>query len=137
MSSRKVQFGIIVNLDVDSVDEALSLVTKLAPHVAGFKIGFELVAAMLASVIPVDLCKEAVHAELGKISHLFNLLGCDALQALWFVSKANGDGCNGIVCASHGLTLIGNRGEKISYMTSAGEIAKTKSRGDYCVLVGS
>jgi len=124
--------GIIVELDVDSVDKAISLVVKLADHVGGFKIGLELVAAMLASVI--SPAYEEVHIfEANKIRQLFILLGYEAFKTLQFVSKAKGAGCEGILFTQKGLSLIGKRGEQLRGMTATGKAVKVDA-GDYVVV---
>ena len=102
---------IIVNLGVSTVEEAMRLVSLLREHVGGFKISFELLAAMLASVMV------AVHLRgiLEKIHSLFSLLGNhDAFDTLRLVSKVSGADCSGIVFPRKGgIILIGRKGEKL------------------------
>lgn len=66
---------IIVALDVDSVDKALDLVEKLGPHVGGFKIGLELITAMLALIISGN--HDDAYDNFKKIRRLFATIGCN------------------------------------------------------------
>ncbi len=69
---------IIVALDVDSPDSAISLVKDLAPHVGCFKIGLQFINAMLASLITAHTSAMAVES-LTKIRRLFSLLSGNIL----------------------------------------------------------
>ncbi|MFH1749734.1 MAG: orotidine-5'-phosphate decarboxylase [bacterium] len=63
---------IIVALDVDNVEEAISLVEQLSPFVGLFKVGFEFIYSMLVELITLDW-DESSH-KLQRIRHLFELL---------------------------------------------------------------
>lgn len=64
---------IIVALDVDSPDKAISLVEDLGSHVGCFKIGLEFINAMLASVITPEKENDALD-NFHRIRELFVLL---------------------------------------------------------------
>ena len=64
---------IIVAVDVDHPDKAIELVKKLGPLVGSFKIGLELITAMLASILVMD--EQAALANVKNIRELFRLLG--------------------------------------------------------------
>ncbi len=64
---------IIVAVDVDHPDKAITLVTKLGPIVGSFKIGLELITAMLASILVGDEQTALTNAQ--RIRELFRLLG--------------------------------------------------------------
>jgi len=64
---------IIVALDVDSVDKAIDLVKQLSAHVGYFKIGFQLIYAMLASIITAKSGSKAADNAM-KIRFLFQLI---------------------------------------------------------------
>ena len=64
---------IIVALDVDHPEKALELATKLKPLVGSFKIGLELITAMLASILGRDYM--VAQSNMQKIRELFELLG--------------------------------------------------------------
>ncbi|MDE2188354.1 MAG: orotidine-5'-phosphate decarboxylase [Patescibacteria group bacterium] len=64
---------IIVAVDVDHPDKAIELVTKLGPKVGSFKIGLELITAMLASVLVMDEQEALANAK--RVRELFQLLG--------------------------------------------------------------
>lgn len=136
VEARNKKIGVIVKLNLDNVGEAVLLVKELRPYVSGFMIGMELLAAMLKSAIPSYLCEEAALAELGRIRHLFSLLGCDALTALQFVGKAKGNGCYGIVFIPQGrLILIDKEGEKLGILHMSNKVTKANT-GGYYVLIG-
>ena len=69
---------IIVALDVDTPEKALSLVRDLAPHVGCFKIGLEFITAMLASLITAQSDEEA-GSIFRVIRELFRLLDGNVL----------------------------------------------------------
>lgn len=64
---------IIVAVDVDHPDKAIGLVTMLGPLVGSFKIGLELITAMLASIL-VEVEQTALE-NAKKVRGLFQLLG--------------------------------------------------------------
>src|SRR3989344_1055180 len=64
---------IIVAVDVDHPAKAIELVTKLSPVVGSFKIGLELITAMLASILVQDYAVAQSNRQ--KIRELFELLG--------------------------------------------------------------
>jgi len=74
----KPEDRIIVALDVDSPDSAISLVKDLAPHVGLFKLGLQFINAMLASIIVPKEEPEAVN-NLQRIRELFELLDGNVL----------------------------------------------------------
>lgn len=69
---------IIVALDVDAPEKAISLVRDLAPHIGCFKIGLQFINAMLASIITPERTTEACE-NLRKIRELFGLLNGNIL----------------------------------------------------------
>ncbi len=64
---------ITVAVDVDQPDKAIELITKLMPLVGSFKIGLELITAMLASILVEDANKSLVNFRSVRI--FFELLG--------------------------------------------------------------
>ena len=64
---------IIVAVDVDHPNKAIELVTKLGPKVGSFKIGLELITAMLASILVGDEQEALANAK--RVRELFRLLG--------------------------------------------------------------
>jgi orotidine-5'-phosphate decarboxylase len=92
---------IIFALDVDTIEEATSLVEKLAPYVGCFKIGLEFVHAMLEQVISPMAEDEAVE-NLKAIRRLFELLGG---QIFW--DGKFDDIPNTVAGASRAVTKIG------------------------------
>lgn len=74
----KAKDRIIAALDVDSPNEALSLVQDLGPHVGCFKIGLQFINAMLGSIIVPEKEPEALSG-LRKIRDLFTALDGNVL----------------------------------------------------------
>ncbi len=76
MSQEKIRAAsrrIIVALDVDSLEQALSLVEKLSDHVGSFKIGLQLIFVMLVELItPTSFCQAIDNLERARL--LFRLL---------------------------------------------------------------
>ena len=64
---------IIVALDVDSPDRAIDIVTKVQKLVGRFKVGLELIYAMLASILVVD--EQVALSNTRRVRELFKLLG--------------------------------------------------------------
>lgn len=64
---------IIVAVDVDHPDKAIKIVTELSPFVGSFKIGLELITAMLASILVLDEAEALMNAK--KVREFFRLLG--------------------------------------------------------------
>lgn len=64
---------IIVALDVDHPEKAINLITTLGSMVGSFKIGLELITAMLASILVLDEKAALVNAKC--VRELFRLLG--------------------------------------------------------------
>lgn len=65
---------IIIPLDTDDVGKALGLVKTLSPHVGCFKVGLQLIHAVLASIIcPVGPAEARRNLDVAR--ELFNLLG--------------------------------------------------------------
>ncbi len=91
---------IIVALDVDSVEKAISLVEMLKGHVGGFKIGLEFITSMIKQlVLPTNADKEAI-PNLRKIRYLFRLVSneffwdgkfADIINTVAGASKAVGE----------------------------------------------
>jgi len=65
---------IIVALDVSDVDEAIEIVEELGEHVAGFKVGFEFIFAILAMLLSSVINLRTARTNLSKIRKLFRLL---------------------------------------------------------------
>lgn len=64
---------IVIPLDMDDVSKAAGTVQALSPHVGCFKVGLELIHAILASLIcPLA---DTAHRNLNTVRTLFNLLG--------------------------------------------------------------
>ena len=64
---------IIVALDVDHPSKAIALVSKLAPFVGSFKVGLELITAMIVSILVGD--EETAIANAKAARELFRLIG--------------------------------------------------------------
>jgi len=124
---------VIVVLDVDSVEEAIALVKKLSSHVGGFKIGFELVCAMLASLLSPPYKEDKLNNQ-NKIVQLFDLLGFNTAKALLFASKAEGAGCDGIIFIPQGLVLVNKELRVLGAIRSTGEPIEISTIGHKMLL---
>ena len=119
---------IIFPLDVDSVDETITLVKKLKPYVGMFKIGLEFINSMLASIISTS--EEEALANLAKIRELFDLLDGN----IFWDGKFD-DIPNTVGGASKSAVKIGVK--MLNVHASAGEEAVKKAvenKGDALVL---
>lgn len=92
---------IIVALDVDSVDKAITLVKELTPHVGYFKIGLELIYTILADLITAKNEAEAVEI-LRKVRELFYLV-----EGKLFTDTKLADIPNTVAGASKAIAKIG------------------------------
>jgi len=130
------KMGVIVTLDVDSVEEAFSLFGKLRPHVAGFKIGMELMTAMLWSIFSsASTSRDALSDSMDMISQLFSSLGAGIIEVSAMVRNLKGSGCEGIIFTMlpvSNLILVGKNGKKMAIRDGTAR----KSTHNYYVLVG-
>ncbi|MCX6797424.1 MAG: orotidine 5'-phosphate decarboxylase, partial [Candidatus Doudnabacteria bacterium] len=69
MTREKARSCIIVALDVDTVDKAIQLVSKLKGKVRGFKVGFEFIYSMFVTLMIAT--EESAHSTLDQLRELF------------------------------------------------------------------
>lgn len=135
---------IILALDVSDVDEAIEIVKELGEHVAGFKVGFEFIFAMLAMLITPNL--DEARRNLSKIRKLFGLLKGRMLldckladipntmeKAVLNIVKLEVWGFNFHVSAGDGSVAkaIENAGDCLTF----GVTVLTSLKGDKCRLI--
>ena len=122
---------VIVKLNVSSIDEALTLITKLAPHVRGFEIGFQLMTSMF-----ILATSTTEHTDTRrKIYRLFLLLGHEISKIAQLMQKAGEHECDSIVFMPEALVLVGGNQEQVYAMDNEGREV-TKAFGSELVFFG-